>query len=246
MDPDWTGSIPAKSIVIYHYYEQASTHLGSGKTPGIPVFAKGLSDLILRVRDLVCQDPNSKIAAGDFRCYLVAHSMGGLVCRAFLQNPALGEAEARACVDKVFTYATPHNGIEMVGLNVPSWLSLADMTNFNRKEMAKYLHLEALYKKEGHVGFLPEKTFPSDLFLCMIVTNRADYEVAMGASRTFADHGSDGLVRIEHASVQGVNAKGQNPRALKSGKMELPIPFESKTTPGIRGKLRFVVSAWNA
>lgn len=209
MDPDWTGSIPAKSIVIYHYYEQASTLLGSGKTPGIPIFAKGLSDLILRVRALVCQDPNNKIAAGDFRCYLVAHSMGGLVCRAFLQNPALGEAEARSCVDKVFTYATPHNGIEMVGLNVPSWLSLADMTNFNRAEMAKYLHLEALYKKEGRVDLLPEKAFSSERFFCMIGTNRADYEVAMGASRTFAGHGSDGLVRIKNASVQGVNAKGQ-------------------------------------
>ena len=23
----------------------------------------------------------------DFKCYLVAHSMGGLVCRSFLQNP---------------------------------------------------------------------------------------------------------------------------------------------------------------
>lgn len=209
MDPDWTGGIPAKSIVIYHYYEQASTLLGSGDTPTIPVFAKGLSELILRVRDLVCQDQANKIAAGDFRCYLVAHSMGGLVCRAFLQNPALGEAEARACVDKVFTYATPHNGIEMAGLNVPSWLSLADMTNFNRKEMAKYLHLEALYKKEDRVDLLPEKAFPSERFFCMIGTNRADYEVAMGASRAFAGHGSDGLVRIEHASVQGVNAKGQ-------------------------------------
>lgn len=43
----------------------------------------------------------------------------------------------------------------------------------------------------------------------MIGTNRADYEVAMGASRTFAGHGSDGLVRIENASVWGVNARGQ-------------------------------------
>jgi hypothetical protein len=26
----------------------------------------------------------------------------------------------------------------------------------------------------------------------------------------------------------------------------VPIPFETTTAPGIRGKLRFVVSAWNA
>jgi hypothetical protein len=36
------------------------------------------------------------------------------------------------------------------------------------------------------------------------------------------------------------------PKALKSGKQEVGIPFDSQTTPGIRGNLRFVVSAWNA
>jgi len=135
--------------------------------------------------------------------------MGGLICRAFLQNPELGDEQARHCVDKVFTYATPHNGIDMVGLNVPKWMNVADMNNFNREYMAKYLNLESLYKKTGRVDWLPEESFPSDRFFCMVGTNRADYEVAMGLSRTFAGHGSDGLVRIENASVWGVNAKGQ-------------------------------------
>ena len=44
---------------------------------------------------------------------LVAHSMGGLVCRAFRQNPELGPAEARAAADKRLACATPHNGIDM-------------------------------------------------------------------------------------------------------------------------------------
>ena len=43
----------------------------------------------------------------------------------------------------------------------------------------------------------------------MVGTNRADYEVAMGLSRAFAGHGSDGLVRIDNASVWGVNARGK-------------------------------------
>lgn len=209
IDPGWTDTIPSKSIVIYHYYDQASTLLGGGKTPEVEEFAKGLSKLILRVRDLVCQDPNNKVSPAEFRCYLVAHSMGGLVCRAFLQNPKLGQAEARKCVDKVFTYATPHNGIEMAGVNVPGWLSTNEINAFNRDRMSKYLKLEALYKKTQRVDWLPEQSFPSERFFCMIGTNRADYEVAMGASRTFAGHGSDGLVRIENASVWGVNARGQ-------------------------------------
>lgn len=208
-DPGWTSGIPSRSIVIYRYYEQASTLLGSGKTPSIEEFAKGLSDLILHVRDLVCQHPDNQVSPADFRCYLVAHSMGGLVCRALLQNPTLGTDEARKCVDKVFTYATPHNGIEMTGMNVPEWLSADDMKNFNRERMANYLKLDALYDTTKRVDWLPEELFPSERFFCMVGTNRADYEVAMGLSRTFVGHGSDGLVRIENASVWGVNAKGQ-------------------------------------
>lgn len=213
-DPDWTDSIPSKSIIIYHYYEKASTLLGTGETPGIKEFAKGLGKLILRTRDLVCQDPPNKTSAEDFRCYLVAHSMGGLVCRTFLQNPQLDKdedkkyiAEAVKCVDKVFTYATPHNGIEMAGFNVPSWLSKNDINNFNQGNMAEYLNLERLYETTNRVDWLPEEAFPSEKFFCMIGTNRSDYEVAEGLSRTFAGHGSDGLVRIENASVWGVNAK---------------------------------------
>jgi len=209
VDPDWEGTIPPRSIVIYRYYEQASGLLGTGKTPEIADFAKGLSQLILRVRELVCAHPGSGITAEDFRCYLVAHSMGGLVCRAFLQNPDLGDDQARRSVEKVFTYATPHNGIEIVGLNVPKWLDAADMNNFNRDYMAKYLKVENLHKKTGRVDWLPEEAFPSERFFCLVGTNRADYEVAMGLSRTFSGHGSDGLVKVENASVWGANAKGQ-------------------------------------
>jgi hypothetical protein len=35
------------------------------------------------------------------------------------------------------------------------------------------------------------------------------------------------------------------PKALKGGKVQLTIPFDSETIPGISGKLRFVVSEWN-
>ena len=51
-DPDFTAEIPTKSLVIYRYYDDASTLFGTGKTPEIELFAKGLSDLILRVRAL--------------------------------------------------------------------------------------------------------------------------------------------------------------------------------------------------
>jgi len=70
LDPDWEGTIPPRSVVIYRYYDQASRLLGTGKTPDITEFAKGLSQLILRVRDLVCSHPNGGFTLNDFRCYL--------------------------------------------------------------------------------------------------------------------------------------------------------------------------------
>lgn len=209
LDPDWSGTLPTRSVVIYRYYDSASSLLGSGKTPDIEQFARGLSDLILKVRDLVCAEPANELATKDFRCYLVAHSMGGLVCRAFLQNTKLGTDTARKCVDKYFTYATPHNGIEMAGINVPEWLGANDINNFNRERMAEYLAIKELYKKTKRVDWLEEEVFPSNRVFCLVGTNRGDYAVAAGISRSFAGHGSDGLVRIENASVWGVNAKGQ-------------------------------------
>lgn len=54
-------------------------------------------------------------------------------------KPGRGQREIRGLVDKVFTYATPHNGIELGGMNVPSFLSMNDMDNFSRPRMAEYL-----------------------------------------------------------------------------------------------------------
>lgn len=204
MDAGWEGAIPPRSIVIYRYCEQVAALPGLGKTPEIQDFAKGLSQLILRVRDLVC---SKEISPEEFRCYLVAHSMGGLICRAFLQNPDLGDDEARECVDKVFTYATPHNGIDPAGIDAAEWSSIADSDYFDRERMAGYLKLGPIYKKTGRVDWLPEKSFPSSRFFCMVGTNRHDYDSAI--SRTFSGHGSDGLVKIANASVWGVNTKGR-------------------------------------
>ncbi|KRC21416.1 triacylglycerol lipase [Acidovorax sp. Root217] len=216
VDPEWettadgkpTGNVlTGQSIIIFRYYDSASTLLGDGNTPGIEDFAKELSRLLARVRDLVCANAANAVAPADFRCYLVAHSMGGLVCRAMLQNPALDPEGMRPQVDKFFTYATPHNGIDVAGINAPAWLSAMDISNFNRgKRMVQYLDLASAYSTHQRVDLLPEALFPSRRVFCMVGTNRLDYETAAGLSRTFVGNGSDGLVRIENATLHGLNA----------------------------------------
>jgi hypothetical protein len=138
---------------------------------------------------------DDQVAPADFRVHLVAHSMGGLVCRAFLQNDAISTDVDRALVDKVFTYATPHNGIELGGMNVPSVVGLWDMNNFNRKRMTEYLGLPPGSERVDTLN----GRFPPERFFCLVGTNHRDY----GLARIAAGELSDGLVRIESATVRG-------------------------------------------
>lgn len=205
-------TIPYRCIIIYRYYDEASTDFGEGKTPPIEHFAKGLDNLILRLREKVCANKDNKMTSADFRVHLVAHSMGGLVCRAFLQNSKLGSAEARAAVDKLFTYATPHNGIDMrIVRNIPGWLSFGDSNNFNRDKMAEYLDVP----KGDDVSVV--KNFPPERIFNLIGTNPRDYNVAAGASAWAVGDASDGLVRIENATTHGPGPDGKDvssPRAF--------------------------------
>lgn len=208
--PDCT--IPYRSVIIYRYYDEASKDFGNSQTPPIEHFAKGLDALILRLRDKICADPANGVAPADFRVHLVAHSMGGLVCRAFLQNPKLGSAAARALVDKLFTYATPHNGIDMrVVRNVPGWLSFGDVNNFNRDRMAGFLGVP----KGDDVSLVTN--FPPERIFNLVGTNPRDYTAAGGLSSWAVGDASDGLVRIENATTHGKRADGTevtSPRAF--------------------------------
>ena len=217
-------TLPYQSIAILRYYDDVSSDFGDGKAHPIETFAKGLSDLILRMRTLICRR-NGKhpirpddapfdngIDEADFKIHLVAHSMGGLVCRAFLQNKKLSDKAARAAVDKLFTYATPHNGIDLrVVRNVPGWGALGEATNFNRDRMAAYL---ALPKKTEAVADLGD--FPPERVFNLVGTNPADYLAAKGLSSWAVGDASDGLVRMDNATTFGVSADGQrvdSPRA---------------------------------
>jgi hypothetical protein len=191
-----TEQLPAKTILIHRYYDQADTDFGDGQRPSILEAAKSLRQMISDARSAICGD--DKKARSEFRVYLVAHSMGGLICRALLQNADLRDSAEARQVAKVFTYATPHNGIEMAGFNVPAFLGIWDINNFNRKEIAKYLSLG----RRKNVATLGGH-FDPNRFFCLIGTNAQDYDVAKGLSSRLAGEMSDGLVRIENAYVAG-------------------------------------------
>lgn len=210
--------VPAKSVWIFRYYERVSEDLGEGERQTIPTFAADLRKFILRVRDQVCGDDTE--ARAKFKVYLVAHSMGGLVCRCYLQNICrLGTGDAYATppevrkanedleleqlpadplVDKVFTYATPHNGIDVAGINVPDLggLDSLHVRNFNRKYMRQYLHTQ-----EGEENLLGD-AFPADRFFSFVGTNYRDYNAFFGLSKKGTGPMSDGLVMMQNATVR--------------------------------------------
>jgi len=187
------GRIPPKSVIIHRYYEQADRDIGTGEgAPTIEEAAEGLSRLILKTREQVCGDDAEE--RDRFRVHLVAHSMGGLIVRCLLQNKDIGSPEAKKLVDKVFTYGTPHNGIEMRGVNVPRFLGGWDINNFNRRRIAEYLQLS----KHDRVDTL-NGAFPESRFFCHVGCNHTDYNL----SRLAVGPMSDGLVHIKNASIQG-------------------------------------------
>ena len=191
------GPVPARSVIIYRYYDSADQDIGQGGDPqSIIEAATNLKKLIYQIRDQVCGGDEQLRA--QFHVHLVAHSMGGLICRSLLQNDDISTAADRDLVSKVFTYATPHNGIEMAGLNVPAFLELWDINNFSRKNMARFLGMEG---NPERVDSLDGK-FDAQRFFCFVGTNHRDYTAAKGLSRRLAGEMSDGLVQIENASVQ--------------------------------------------
>lgn len=205
------GTAPDRSIWVFRYYERASSTLGDAKRVAIEDFAVDLRRFILKVRAAICGDDAG--ARAGFKAYLVAHSMGGLVCRCYLQNicrHGAGSKDANAgleltstggepLVDKLYTYGTPHNGIDFAGLNAPNLggLDALQIANFNRDRMREYLRTTAGVAVNDLDGaFPPERAF------CFMGSNHADYAAFLGLSRRAAGAMSDGLVMLENAYVR--------------------------------------------
>lgn len=220
------GPVAYRSVVIYRYYEPSSADLGTGQKPDMQRFATGLGQLILDLRSRIYpkgaetvitseEKKQGKLPYDEFRVYLVAHSMGGLVCRAFLQNPTIGNSQARSLVDKVFTYATPHNGIDLrfIG-NVPNWLSFDSINTFNREEIANLLGLTKQQRDGDNVDIVTN--FDPRRIFNLVGTDPGDYKVAKGLSSWAVGEASDGLVRISNATTRGWDGNTfiQSPQAF--------------------------------
>ncbi|MBE8968494.1 alpha/beta hydrolase [Nostocales cyanobacterium LEGE 12452] len=196
-----------QTIWIYRFYDISTPSFGSSSVvrQEMEEIAKGLRKLIQNVKE----------TTGADKIYLVAHSMGGLVCRSLIQKiyPEQGE-QAADHIDKFFTYATPHGGIYFEvgsGLieNLRDKFQLNNSDDFGPQRMYQYLtpgikpttelpdnfQLETLQSID--TAFSPSRVFS------LIGTNAHDYEEAFGISRNLVGVKSDGLVQIDKAYILG-------------------------------------------
>jgi pimeloyl-ACP methyl ester carboxylesterase len=189
-------SQPPKSIWIYRFYDAAADTFGTAAVPyDLPAAAKGLLSFV----DLV------RRKTGAAKVWLVAHSMGGLICRSMIQK-VCPENNRRAgdIVDKFFTYATPHNGIAFAfaGLNitVPE-IAPFGAEIFNHEVMYRYLCPESQQVDPRPAGWdahdLAGSFDPARVF-CLIGTDAGDYGIVSKA----VGPKSDGLVQIDNAYVR--------------------------------------------
>lgn len=214
------GAVPADSIWVYRFYDQAATTFAA--PPRRPIFqrvitdlgkhftadgfniesaAKGLYDLIKLIQ--------SKTDAADKRVFLVAHSMGGLVARCMIQKVALDQGEeAKALVAKLFTYGTPHGGI-VFQTGLMNWfeevIGPAGSDIFSPEMMYGYLTRGRKFGDRSPDGWdpqlIPAEIFDADDIFCLIGTDSKDY----GVSKVAVGPKSDGLVRIEHAYARNAH-----------------------------------------
>jgi pimeloyl-ACP methyl ester carboxylesterase len=218
--------VPPESIWVYRFYDQAATTFAApphetlvkrifGKLHDsitadgfdIEAAATGLYDLIMLIRE--------KTGAG--RVNLVAHSMGGLVARCMIQKICQMEdakrnarLPARDIVGKLFTYGTPHGGIEFE-ISALNWaqeaFGPAGADIFAPEKMYGYLTPGARFGQTAKdpdswdPQRMPGDVFPAEDIFCLVGTDPQDY----GAPKLVVGPRSDGLVRIDRAYVRRAN-----------------------------------------
>ncbi|WP_460110024.1 esterase/lipase family protein [Streptomyces sp. YKOK-J1] len=203
-------TIPPDTIWIHRFYDPSASTWGA--RPQEFRLETAAADL-LRLIDTV------RAKSGAERVHLVAHSMGGLVCRCLIQKilPDLGR-DPDDCVAKLFTYGTPHGGIAFdVGFGLLE--RLRDVTGvngaeiFGRERMYEYLTPKSETDPDGpppawDARAMPgdgQFPFPPERVFCLIGTDPTDYDVALGLSAASVGPRSDGLVRIDNAYVPGAH-----------------------------------------
>ncbi len=215
------GSVPPASIWVHRFYDVSApslttqTHREEEEEDGGGPGQRQQFDLESAARSLFTLIEQIKDRTGAPRVHLVAHSMGGLICRCLIQKvlPDRGDHGLNH-IDRFFTYGTPHGGIHFnVGFGLLE--RMRDTFNvqggdiFGPRQMYDYLTPERTRLDAPPHGWvansIPAEAFPGERVFCLVGTNPSDYDVAGGLSAKAVGPKSDGLVQIESAYIPEAN-----------------------------------------
>lgn len=198
-------SVPAgkwrETLWIFRFYDLESNMLGANKRLEVEDYAEKLAVFLHKIR-LACGLPK------EFKVNLVAHSMGGLVARCYLQNRSLFKrstlrSNSPTPVNALFTYGTPHKGIVFRhGLgwaeDIRDLIGFQGSDTFGSETMRRFLSLTK--KQELHEFKAARNDISEDRIFCLVGTNYKDYVIWV--SKQAVGPASDGLVAIESAYIQ--------------------------------------------
>lgn len=220
------GDNPARSLWVSRFYD---TDVLSGQVRDITDHAEDLRRLVCETIPKQLKDAGVDLGADDaeYRVILIAHSMGGLVARCFLQNllPRTGQDTER-WVHRLVTIATPHRGIELDAVPdileeaLMGGLNALDSAIFRPRRMRDYLKLPA----DADLAALNDK-FPPEKCFCLIGSDHESYSVAFGIAQKGVGTHSDGLVKQSNAYIKG--AYFANVHRAHSGRRGIVNSFES-------------------
>jgi hypothetical protein len=218
---------PSRSIWISRFYD-----LDYIRGQIRPIETHAEDDLWRLIRDEV---PERLEAAGvnlganraDYKVILIAHSMGGLVCRTLIQNIMPGQNEdPKRWIHRLVTMGTPHRGIDLD--KVPDFLERVVTTKLNpggsnifqEARMREYLKLGAKDAEGNYVfdihslGAVDGKySLPVKRCLCLI---GSDYHSYSAVQYVTGAH-SDGLVKQDRAyMVSGTHVDGDYPEQRRA------------------------------
>lgn len=205
-------SNPSRSLWVSRFYDQ-------------DVFRDTVRSIEAHADDLyklVCEDIPKKLRAvgvdlgdadQDYRVILIAHSMGGLVCRTLIQNllPHKYGRDPKEVVHRFVTMGSPHRGIDLGRIPdvienfLTSRLNPFDANIFQEERMREYLKLPAIYDVHSLGDPGNPKSFPIKRCLCLIGSDYRSY----GSVKELTGSFSDGLVKQDHAYLVTGPAPGE-------------------------------------
>lgn len=200
---DFSGN-PSRSIWVCRFYDE-DQH--SQKTRKIPQHAGDLRKFVCEHIPSRLRECNVDLGPGDrdYKVTLIAHSMGGLVCRTLIQNLFPSEKQdPKRWIYRLVTLGTPHKGIDLG--HVPDFIENAATSGFNvfgseifeTKNMLKYLNLPQTGYEANSLGDPTQPlAFPVKRCLCIIGSDYQSY----GAVKALTGSFSDGLVKQDRAYV---------------------------------------------